>query len=121
MTTDGEEDQVSNTLMNALIGGVMGIVLSFVPFSTLLGGGVAGYLEGGAGKDGLRVGAIAGLIMLIPFLFFALIAFVFIAGFGPRAAFFGVVLLFIMVFIAAYTVGLSVLGGYLGVYLKDEL
>nr|WP_310918613.1 DUF5518 domain-containing protein [Haloarcula sp. S1CR25-12] len=39
----GEHD----TLLNAVIGVVASVVLGFVPFSTVLGGAVAGYLEGG--------------------------------------------------------------------------
>lgn len=113
-------DEGSSTLLNAAIGGVLGIVVSFVPFSPLLGGGVAGYLEGGTRREGMRVGAMAGLIMLVPFLLFAFVAMGLVAGVGSRAAFFGVLLLFVMVFVAAYTVGLSLLGGYLGAYLKDE-
>ena len=36
--TDSDSESESNTLVNALIGGVVGILLSFVPGSTLLGG-----------------------------------------------------------------------------------
>ncbi|QSX01088.1 DUF5518 domain-containing protein [Haloterrigena alkaliphila] len=60
-------DTGSSTLINALIGRVAGIILSFIPFSTILGGAIAGYLEGGEPNNGLKVGAIAGVIMLIPF------------------------------------------------------
>lgn len=37
-------------------------MLGFIPFSTVLGGGVAGYLEGGTYDDGAKAGAIAGLV-----------------------------------------------------------
>lgn len=59
-------DDGSSTFVNAIIGAVAGIVLSFIPLSSLLGGAVAGYLQGGEKADGLRVGVIAGVIMLVP-------------------------------------------------------
>lgn len=40
----GDSEGTPNTLMNALIGAAVSIVLAFLPFSTVLGGGVAGYL-----------------------------------------------------------------------------
>lgn len=117
------DDDGSSTLLNAVIGAVAGIVLSFIPLSTVLGGAVAGYLEGGATDDGLRVGVIAGVIMLVPFVLIGAVFVMFFLGFGtggpPRA--FGLFAFIILLFGAAYTVGLSAAGGYIGVYLKDEL
>ncbi|WP_255171053.1 DUF5518 domain-containing protein [Natrononativus amylolyticus] len=111
----------SNALINGLIGGIAGIILSFVPLSTLLGGIIAGYLEGGRPEAGLKVGAIAGLIMLVPFIFILLFGMVFL-GFGWTPVAFGVFgLVIILFFIALYTIGLAVLGGYLGAYLKNNL
>ncbi|MFO7927734.1 MAG: DUF5518 domain-containing protein [Halobacteriota archaeon] len=108
------------TVISALIGGVVGIVLAFIPFSTVLGGGVSGYLEGGQPKAGLKVGAIAGAIMLVPFLLILIFA-LFLLGFAgvPRAV--GLVGILVLLFVGAYTVGLGALGGYLGVYVKNEL
>jgi hypothetical protein len=110
----------TSTGINALLGGLVGIVLAFLPFSTILGGGVAGYLQGSDPKAGLRVGTLAGLVMLLPFvliMFFAL----FLLGFAgvPRAI--GIVGVLALVFVAVYTIGLGALGGYLGVYVKNEL
>lgn len=117
-TNDG-----SNTLLNAVIGAVAGIVLSFIPLSTVLGGAVAGYLEGGDTDAGLRVGALAGIIMLIPFALFGLLFVMFYLGFGTGGApiAFGLFAVIILLFGAVYTVGLSAVGGYLGVYIKQEL
>ncbi|UTF53765.1 DUF5518 domain-containing protein [Natronosalvus rutilus] len=116
--TDG-----SSTLINALIGAAAGIILTFIPLSTLLGGAVAGYLEDGEPTDGMKVGAIAGLIMLIPFVFMGLFFVLFFLGLGARGApvAFGLMGFFVLTLGALYTVGLSAVGGYLGVYLKDEL
>lgn len=110
----------SNALIYGLVGGVVGIVLSAVPLSTLLGGIVAGYLEGGRFDDGLKAGAVAGGVMFVPFvaLFFLLLAFL---GFGGAPMALGVFGAFVLVLVAVYTVGLAVLGGYLGVYVRHEL
>ena len=113
-------DSGSTTGINALIGGIVGIVLSFIPFSTVIGGVVAGYLEGGDTNDGLRVGALAGLVMLVPFVFLLFVA-MFVFGFVgvPRAL--GVVAILVFGFGAVYTVGFGALGGFLGAYLNREL
>lgn len=119
-----EDDRTPNTLLNALIGGVVGVLLSFIPFSTVLGGGVAGYLEGGDSEDGAKVGGLAGLVAFVPFV--AIIAVVLLVvpvapgpGGGAQVAVWVTVLL-IALAAAVYTVGLSVLGGVLGVYLKEN-
>ncbi|MDS0476891.1 DUF5518 domain-containing protein [Natrinema sp. 1APR25-10V2] len=118
-----DADRGSSTLINAVIGAAAGVILSFVPLSTLLGGALAAYLEGGTANDGVRVGAIAGVIMLIPMLFMGMFGMMFFLGFGiggvPRMFLF--MLLPLLVFGSLYTVGLSAVGGYLGIYLKHEL
>jgi hypothetical protein len=37
-----EAESAPNTLLNGLIVGIIWVLLSFIPFSTVLGGGVAG-------------------------------------------------------------------------------
>lgn len=117
-------------LLNALIGGIAGIVFSFIPLSPVLGGAIAGYLQDGTGESGMKVGAGAGLIMLFPFLFIGLFL-VMILGFGGISysygmnvgvtpIFIGLFGIFAIAITAVYTVGLSALGGYLGVYVRRE-
>lgn len=108
------------TGINAIIGGVVSIVISFIPLSTVLGGAIAGYLEGGTLKDGITVGAIAGVLVFVPF---ALLGFFVLALFGVigAPAVFSAIGLLVLSASAVYTVGLSALGGYLGVYVKREL
>lgn len=117
------EKSGSSTAINALIGAAAGIILSFVPFSTLLGGAIAGYLEGGDTRDGLKVGAIAGTIMLIPIALMGMFLMMFFLGFGTGGAplMFFFMLVMMLVFGAVYTVGLSAVGGYLSIYFQDEL
>jgi hypothetical protein len=117
----------SSTWVNALLGGIAGIVFSFVPFSTVLGGVLAGYLEAGPGgespgastSDGLSVGGIAGAIMFVPFLLFAYIAFAIVAASGSTT--FGGIVLFVFLTAALYTIGAGMLGGVLGVIVRDEV
>lgn len=119
-----------DTWMNALLGAVVTIVASpVIPFAPIAGGAVAGYLEGGESGDGLRVGTYAGVIALIPAIFFgfliATIAGGLLVGFGGLDGLlvggFGVFLLFVLfIFGLIYIVGLSILGGWVGVYLKTE-
>jgi len=118
-----------DTVINALIGAVIGIVAGpILPFSTVLGGGVAGYLQGGSREEGLKVGAIAGLVALVPFLLFAfvlgnLFLGLFVGGFGiPRFAsgLGGLFVIVALVFAVVYTVVCSALGGWLGNYVKYD-
>jgi hypothetical protein len=132
---DGTAMGEGDTLVNSLIGAVVNFVAgSFLPFGPLFGGAAAGYLEGGTREDGLKVGAIAGALALIPvllfFMLFGSLFFAVVAGGGmmggmpdtfPLAAG-GVGFLFFvaLVFGAVYFVGLSAVGGYLGNYVKYD-
>lgn len=107
-----------STFVNALIGAAVSVVLSVVPFSPVLGGGAAGYLEG---RDGVRVGAISGVIAALPLiLVFAMFlsVFMFVSEGGVTGA--GVLLAVLTVVAMVYSVALSVLGGMAGVYLADH-
>ena len=112
------------TLVNALIGAVASVVLSFLPFGIVLGGALAGYLQG-MPKDyaeGAKVGALAGLIAFLP-----VVAAVFLIGgalgFVPFefAALGLVVFLFVLFAGGVYFIGGGALGGAIGAYLVDEL
>lgn len=107
------------TPVNALVGGVAGVVLSFVPGAPILGGAIAAYLERGDARDALVVGALAGAVMLVPYLLFGAAALV-VIGVGGAPIWFALVALGMLVGGALYTVGLSVLGGYLGWYVRNE-
>jgi len=112
-----------NSLLNAAIGAVATIGLSFTGISPVLGGALAAYLEGGETGDGLRVGALSGLIASLPLaaiVVFALAVFSFGGDLGVAIGG-GLLVLAIVAIAVGYTVALSALGGVLGVYLKDEL
>lgn len=69
----------------------------------------------------------AGLLMLIPFVLFGFVMLGFMGfgmGFGMGGGaplFFVIMLMMLLVFGALYTVGLSAVGGFLGIYLQNEL
>lgn len=118
-----------STIVNAVIGAVAAFVLSFVPFSTVLGGAVAGFLEGPNGRDAAVAGALAGAIAAVPFVLFGFGAIVFfgvglgVAGFDAAAIGFLALIAFASLALAAvliYTVGFSALGGLLGAYIAEE-
>ncbi|MFB6354490.1 MAG: DUF5518 domain-containing protein [Halobacteriales archaeon] len=118
-----------DTLLNAIVGAVATVVLAFTGFSPLLGGGVAGYLQGGTRRAGAKVGALSGLLAFLPFfllgfLFFGFFAFVPLmgGGMGMPGGVELLVILFVMVpLFIAWNVGLGAVGGYLGTYLREEL
>lgn len=115
-----------DTTTNAIVGAVASVVLSFVPFAPVLGGIVSGYLQGGNGRDGVRVGAYAGLVASVPIgvLFAFLVGGAVIVGGELSVGFVGGVvaltLVFAFVVSVAYLVALSALGGYLGNRLADR-
>lgn len=119
-TTTGVPPRGENFYVHALLGAVVTIVTSIIPFSPILGGAVAGYLHDQGTSRGTRVGAVAGVIASIPLalVFFFMLTVMSIGSIttgeiaGPMF-----VLLIIglaLVFIALYTVGLSAAGGYIG-------
>lgn len=113
-----------DTLLNALIGAGMTVILSFSGFSPLLGGATAGYLQRGDRAEGARVGALSGAIAALPFLGLILVLFgffgLFAAGSPGGAGLMLVFGLFALLFGLVWSVGLSAVGGYLGVYIAEE-
>lgn len=122
---DGER-MGPDTTTNAIVGGVVTAVTSFVPFSPVLGGLAAGYLQGRDRTDGIRVGAYAGLVAAVPVVLlsaFLVVGAVAVATELSLAApmLIGVAGLAVgLIVIVAYLVGLSALGGYLGVALGER-
>lgn len=118
-----------DTLVNAVVGAVVGVLAGAVlPLGPLVGGLVAGYLEGGSRSDGLQVGFYAGVIAFVPLVVsgFGILAVlgIFSLGVGGEALAFGAmglaILALVFVVAVAYILGLSVLGGWLGNYIRYE-
>jgi len=119
---------VSDSTLHALIGAVVTVVVSFIPFSPVLGGGVAAYLSDADADEGIRIGAVSGIIASVPLLLLGLflvsvLGFFAVSGPGGGGMAFGfgglLAVLVVGLIAVAYTVGLSALGGYLGSYFVD--
>lgn len=123
---DATEREGTGFWTSALLGAVVSVVASFVPFSPVLGGGVAGYLYGGSRREGARVGAVSGAIAAIPVVLVVAIVFgglgfftVVENAFAATLVFVGMLLL-IGLLVVALATGLSAVGGYLGTYVREE-
>lgn len=117
------ESDNPDSITLAIIGAVVTIVTSFIPLSPILGGIVSGYLQGGENADGTRAGAYAGLVAAIPFSLLGLFVVGGLAiatlelGLAGLGVFVGLAVVFSLVVGVVYLVGLSALGGYIGVSL----
>lgn len=101
-------------LINAVIGAAATLVLSFTFFSPLAGGAFAGYLQK---RNGVRVGALSGLIAAVVLLPFSL-GFAYLLAGGLSLTI--LITYIIPLAVVLYTLVLSALGGFLGVYLAQE-
>lgn len=103
-------------VLNAVIGAVVTLVLSFTGFSPIVGGGVAAWLQEGDKSESIRVGALSGVFALLPILM------IFIGGIGLYTGITVAIFAFVVgiVFAAVFIVGLSSLGGYLVYYLLKD-
>lgn len=113
---------VSDSTLHAVVGAIVTVLVSFLPFSPVVGGAVAGYLEGPDTDQGLRVGAISGVFASIPLVLLGLALVVFgslFLGFGLGIVGVLLVVVFGGLLLGLYTVGLSAIGGYLGAYVAD--
>jgi hypothetical protein len=123
-TPDGES--AGSFRSAAVLGAVTTGVLSFLPFSPVIGGGVAGYLEHSASGRTASVGALSGFLSIVP----VILVLVFVtvglyAGFATIGySGVGVVvvaaMLFAFLFTTAFVTGLGALGGFAGGRLADR-
>lgn len=122
----GNEADSSSYRSSAVLGAVATAILSFVPFSPVLGGGLAGYLEQPASGRPVSVGALSGFLAMIPAL--VLLGFVTVGMYSGFAAIqeaglgFVVVagMLFGLLVLSVYGAGLGALGGFAGGRLADN-
>jgi hypothetical protein len=109
----------------AVVGAVVTGILSFLPFSPVIGGGAAGYLEHFETGRTVSVGALSGLLAVVPIL--VLLVFVAIGLYAGLATvqYSGVgivtaaVMLFALLFTGAFGAGLGALGGFAGGRVAD--
>lgn len=108
------------TLVDAGWGAAVTVVLSVIPFSSLVGGAVAANRHGGGYASGLGIGALSGAVAAVPLLvlFVPAIYIAGLLGFGlsPSAPGYDVFLGLVFALFLAYTVGLSAVGGLGGTW-----
>lgn len=103
---------------NALIGAAITVLVSFIPLSGLLGGGVAGYLETADSWNGALVGATAALVLAVPV---AVAAVVLSIGLIIEdLVILALGLLLGLMFTVAFSMGISAIGGAIGSYLHKR-
>lgn len=114
------------TARAAVVGALASIGLSILPFSPLLGGGLAGFLSTDRARGGAAVGALSGLLLLVPAvpivclvaLGLVMVGVVPLPGTGPVVL--GLFLAILLSLVAGYTVGLSAVGGAVGAFLAAD-
>lgn len=111
-----------DTWINAAIGAAVTIALSFSGLSPLLGGGVAGYLQGEPPGRGATVGALSGVFATLPLLILLALGFVLFAAVSPVPGGLEVLIILVIMLpvLVLWVVGLSAAGGYIGAYLHEE-
>lgn len=116
----GEAEPVGSGRSLAVLGAVTTALLSFIPFSPVAGGGLAGYLEHQTTGRSVGVGALSGFLAMVPAL--SILIFVTVGLFSGLSdvgeAGLGIVvaaaMLLAALFVAAYGAGLGALGGFVG-------
>ncbi len=104
--------------VDAAIGAATTMVTSFIPFSSVLGGGVAGYLTGQSGWDGARAGAFAGLALSLPAAILG--GFAIWATIEADLGILGVAFAFATGFVILFLVVLHTVGGYAGAAIRTR-
>lgn len=117
---DDRDRSAGGTIRNGVVGAVAGVALFFLPFSTFLGGAVAGYLEGGSARRGALVGAVTAAVTAVPLLVLARLV-VWLADFVDVLALpVRILTALVVVFLLGYVLLLSVLGGVTGAYARSS-
>lgn len=104
----------------AVLGAVVSTVLSFLPFSTALGGALAGYLESAESERSVSAGALSGLLAILPFVGLALFTsgglLTGLLGVTRQGLpiFVGMIVLLSLAVGTAISAGLGAIGGYAG-------
>lgn len=120
------DDPPGTYIQSVVLGAAATVLLSFLPFSPALGGVLAGYLEHSESGRTISVGALAGLLPMLPVL--VLLAFVLggtVVGLlaveqAGAALLVGVATFLVVLLVATFGAGLGALGGYAGGRFADS-
>lgn len=101
----------------AVLGAVVTLGFSFTVVSPVLGGGLAAWLAESPRSDGARIGAQSGALASLVFLPLLLLGAALMPFDGGMTLF---ILLAVVVMLSTYTVGGSLIGGYVTAALREE-
>lgn len=105
----------ASTTATAILGALVTVAAAFVPFSPVLGGGVAGYLRAGDAASAVRTGALAGVLATVPVLVvYAAITWTLLGTGSGLTGLIALVFAVSLLVSVAYVTVLSAVGGYLG-------
>ena len=119
-------DPIPSYGANVVLGAVAAGVFSFIPFSPGIGGALAGYLERADSDRSVSVGALSGLLAMLPILMIllfvlgGLIAGLRVIDQSGMALLTGATMLFVLMVVATIGSGLGALGGYVGGRLAEQ-
>ena len=119
-------EPTSDYLAHALLGAAVTVLTSFIPFSQVIGGGVAGYLERGDSERTISVGAASAVLMLAPVVVFSLFFAIGVAagfaaiGDGAIGVLGAVAVIVSLAFSVAIGAALGALGGWIGGKLAER-
>lgn len=123
---DPSDEPTGTARSYAVLGAVVAVLLSFVPFSPLAGGSVAGYLGRHGSGGAVGTGALSGFLSVAPLL--SILAFLTVGIYTGLAdvqqASLGVVsavaMCLVLLVVAIYGTGLGALGGFIGGRFADS-
>jgi len=117
-----ETSERDGPLWDAGYGALLTLALSVIPFSPVAGGAASAFRSGGGYLRGLAVGSFAGVLAALPLVVLLVPALRVVrwvgVGISPSSPTYDVFLALVVGLFLAYTVGLSVLGGAVGVWAR---
>ncbi len=103
---------------DGVVGAVITMLTSFIPFSPLIGGIAAGYLYRRGRWPGVRVGSVVGLLVAAPVI---VVGAVLAVGYADAALLWAsLIVVFLVVISTIVTVLLAGVGGYVGGYIQGD-
>lgn len=117
---------ISSYSTHAVLGAVVTVLASFLPFSPAIGGGVAGYLERSESTRTISAGTLAGLLPAVPvvvfllFLLAGLVSGLLAINQTAAATVVGTAVFFSAMIVATVGAVLGALGGFIGGRLAEE-
>lgn len=103
---------------DAVVGAVVTLVSSFVPFSPVIGGAVAGYLHRGSALQGAKIGVLVGVLVSVPV--FVILGVTAAGLYVHEFAWMSFLLVLSGVVSVAFTVLFATVGGYVGAYIRHD-